>query len=185
MKGTKVADTYKHPQPKLVSSVFQLGKELAKASKPVIKSSLDASQKIAHAAKGAYEELKVADKERVRENLIPLATDIAQSTAKEASKLISKFASEGYKAASEKGFNPFSRERKDPKTGQTVYTEAYVVNEDGSRDYESPLVEDTPPLSGLKAKIAGTVLILVGVPMLILPGPGIAAILAGLALLRR
>lgn len=161
--------------------MFNLSKELVKASRPVITTSIAASQKIAFAAKDAYEEIKQADRERVKENLYPLAQDIA----KEASEVVSKFASEGLKRAKANGFKPFSRERKDPITGQTVYSEAYVRKNDGSKDYESPLVEDVLPLSGMQAKISGALLILVGIPMLILPGPGIASILAGLALLRK
>ena len=39
--------------------------------------------------------------------------------------------------------------------------------------------------TGLGTRILGAALVMVGVPMLILPGPGIAAIIVGLALLFR
>lgn len=75
------------------------------------------------------------------------------------------------------------REEVDPVTGQTVVTEAYTVDETGKRSYvvtpESPNL-----LTATGRRIAGLVLILLGVPMLILPGPGMATIIAGLALLR-
>jgi len=42
-----------------------------------------------------------------------------------------------------------------------------------------------PPRGGCLLVLAGGVLVAVGVPMLVLPGPGIAALLGGLALLVR
>ena len=72
----------------------------------------------------------------------------------------------------------------DDATGQPVQTEVYVINEDGSRDYnvfprENPAREMGP----IARRIAGLVLILAGIPMLVLPGPGLIAIAAGLALM--
>lgn len=69
----------------------------------------------------------------------------------------------------------------DPKTGQKVVVEAYVKKPDGERDYNAVYPQgamgDFGPLGN---KAVGMLLILAGVPMLVLPGPGVAAIAAGL-----
>lgn len=69
----------------------------------------------------------------------------------------------------------------DPVTGQEVFVEAYVVRPDGTRDYDAVypgnVKRDFGPVGN---RLVGALLILAGIPMLILPGPGIAAIGAGL-----
>lgn len=72
----------------------------------------------------------------------------------------------------------------DDATGQPVQTEVYVINEDGSRDYDVfPHDNPTRRMGPLARRVAGLVLVLAGIPMLILPGPGLIAITAGLALM--
>lgn len=71
----------------------------------------------------------------------------------------------------------------DQATGQPVETQVYVINEDGSRDYDVFPRRTAFDLGPAGRKVAGLLLILAGIPMLVLPGPGLAAILAGLALL--
>ncbi|MBS5451481.1 MAG: hypothetical protein KHY83_10945 [Coriobacteriia bacterium] len=69
-------------------------------------------------------------------------------------------------------------------TGQSVETEVYVINDDGSRDYDVfPHDNPTSSMGPLARRIAGLMLVLAGIPMLVLPGPGLAAIAAGLALM--
>ncbi len=69
----------------------------------------------------------------------------------------------------------------DPKTGQKVVVEAYVKMPNGERDYNAVYprgaMGDFGPLGN---KAVGMLLVLAGVPMLVLPGPGVAAIAAGL-----
>lgn len=78
------------------------------------------------------------------------------------------------------------REVVDPRTGQKVVVEAYVRRSDGSRDYASVYPAgakgDFGPVGN---KLVGMLLIMAGVPMLVLPGPGVAAIAAGLYFLRK
>ncbi len=73
-----------------------------------------------------------------------------------------------------------------PKTGQKVVVEAYVKKPNGERDYGAVYpqgaMRDFGPLGN---KAVGMLLILAGVPMLVLPGPGVAAIAAGLYFLRK
>lgn len=74
----------------------------------------------------------------------------------------------------------------DDATGQEVQTEVYVINEDGTRDYNvypDAASDPTRRMSPMARKVAGLILILAGIPMLVLPGPGMAAIAAGLALM--
>ena len=69
----------------------------------------------------------------------------------------------------------------DPTTGQKVTVEAYVRCPDGSHDYDAVYPRGTKSDFGpVGNKLVGTLLILAGVPMLVLPGPGVAAIAAGL-----
>lgn len=74
----------------------------------------------------------------------------------------------------------------DPKTGQKVVVEAYVKTPSGGRDYDAVYprgaMGDFGPLGN---KAVGMLLVLAGVPMLVLPGPGVAAIAAGLYYLRK
>ncbi|MDO5044320.1 MAG: hypothetical protein Q4E22_03355 [Coriobacteriia bacterium] len=169
----------------IFGSMYDLGKELAKASGPILKTSLSAGNKIRRASVEAIKDIKAADAKTVKDNLIPLASDYAEKALAFTSEKASKVISDGVKKAQERGFNPFYRRTKDEKTGAEVYTEAYTINPDGTKNYESPLVEDKPQLKGTQAKIAGLLLILLGVPMLILPGPGLLTILAGLQLIRQ
>ena len=68
----------------------------------------------------------------------------------------------------------------DSKTGQKVTVEAYVRRPDGSHDYDSVYPHGTKSDFGpIGNKLVGTLLILAGVPMLVLPGPGLPAIMAG------
>lgn len=72
----------------------------------------------------------------------------------------------------------------DDATGQPVQTEVYVINEDGTRDYDVfPRDNPTRTMGPIARRIAGLVLVLAGIPMLVLPGPGLIAIAAGLALM--
>ncbi len=74
----------------------------------------------------------------------------------------------------------------DPKTGQKVTVEAYVRRPDGSHDYDSVYPHGTKGDFGpIGNKLVGTLLILAGVPMLVLPGPGLPAIMAGLHFWRK
>ncbi len=74
----------------------------------------------------------------------------------------------------------------DPKTGQKVTVEAYVRRPDGSHDYDSVYPHGTKSDFGpIGNKLVGTLLILAGVPMLVLPGPGLPAIMAGLHFWRK
>ncbi|MEE8716470.1 MAG: PGPGW domain-containing protein [Coriobacteriales bacterium] len=75
------------------------------------------------------------------------------------------------------------REEVDPRTGVHVVTEAYVIDESGRRDHH--VTPDSPALlSPVGRRIAGFLLVLVGIPMLVLPGPGMMAIVAGMAMMR-
>lgn len=72
----------------------------------------------------------------------------------------------------------------DDATGQAVQSEVYVINEDGTRDYDVfPKEDPTRSMGPLARRVAGLILVLAGIPMLVLPGPGLAAIAAGLALM--
>lgn len=181
-----------NPNDQLKESLWQLGNALKQASGPIFSATKDAATKIGAAAQDAVTQIGQADKDEVLKNAQAMAADAAAAAGKKGAELADKAAqaagklvSEGYRKAKARGFNPLHREVVDPKSGQTVVTEAYVVNEDGTRDYESPLVNDSPfKLKGIKRKIAGFMLVLVGIPMLILPGPGLASIFAGLALLK-
>lgn len=74
----------------------------------------------------------------------------------------------------------------DSKTGQKVTVEAYVRRPDGSHDYDSVYPHGTKSDFGpIGNKLVGTLLILAGVPMLVLPGPGLPAIMAGLHFWRK
>lgn len=74
----------------------------------------------------------------------------------------------------------------DPTTGQKVTVEAYVRRPDGSRDYNAVYPRGTKSDFGpVGNKLVGMLLIMAGVPMLVLPGPGTAAIAAGLYFLRK
>ena len=74
----------------------------------------------------------------------------------------------------------------DPTTGQKVTVEAYVRRPDGSRDYDAVYPRGTKSDFGpVGNKLVGMLLIMAGVPMLVLPGPGMAAIAAGLHFLRK
>lgn len=69
----------------------------------------------------------------------------------------------------------------DPTTGQKVRVEAYVRRPDGSRDYDAVYPRGAKSDFGpVGNKLVGTLLIMAGIPMLVLPGPGTAAIAAGL-----
>lgn len=74
----------------------------------------------------------------------------------------------------------------DPQTGQRVVVEAYVKTPGGGRDYDAVYpkgaMRDFGPLGN---KAVGMLLVMAGVPMLVLPGPGAAAIAAGLYFLRK
>ena len=74
----------------------------------------------------------------------------------------------------------------DPRTGQKVVVEAYVRTPGGGRDYDAVYpqgaMRDFGPLGN---KAVGMLLIMAGVPLLVLPGPGVAAIAAGLYFLRK
>lgn len=78
------------------------------------------------------------------------------------------------------------RDEVNSRTGQRVVVEAYVRRPDGTRDYESVYpqgaMHDFGPLGN---KAVGMLLVLAGVPMLLLPGPGVAAIAAGLYFMRK
>lgn len=178
-------------QEQLKESFFQFADALKQAAGPLLDATKDAASKVGNATYEAVEQIKVADKDELKRNAKEMAAEGVAAAGKLGADLASKavdatnkLISEGYKKAKEMGFNPLRRETVDPKTGETIVTEAYVVNEDGTRDYTSPLVEDAPRLRGMKRKIAGMVLIIIGVPMLILPGPGLASIVAGLAMLK-
>lgn len=74
----------------------------------------------------------------------------------------------------------------DPVTGQKVTVQAYVRRPDGSRDYDAVYPRGTKSDFGpVGNKLVGTLLILAGVPMLVLPGPGTAAIAAGIYFWRK
>ena len=75
-----------------------------------------------------------------------------------------------------------------PSTTAQPY-EAYVIEADGTQraipvDFASHTHTDKPkkPQLHLARRLSGIALIALGIPMLILPGPGIAAIAVGCAL---
>lgn len=74
----------------------------------------------------------------------------------------------------------------DPATGQKVRVEAYVRRPDGSRDYDAVYPRGAKSDFGpVGNKLVGTLLVMAGIPMLVLPGPGTAAIAAGLYFWRK
>ena len=72
------------------------------------------------------------------------------------------------------------------RTGQDVVVEAYVKGPGGKRDYArvypKGAKDDFGPVGN---KAVGALLIMAGLPMLVLPGPGAAAIAAGMYYLRK
>ena len=72
------------------------------------------------------------------------------------------------------------------RTGQNVVVEAYVKGPGGKRDdarvYPKGAKDDFGPVGN---KAVGALLIMAGLPMLVLPGPGAAAIAAGMYYLRK
>ncbi len=73
-----------------------------------------------------------------------------------------------------------------PPSTTTQPYEAYVIEADGTQraipiDFASSARQYTPekPQSHLARRITGIGLMIIGIPMLILPGPGIAAIVIG------
>ncbi len=72
------------------------------------------------------------------------------------------------------------------RTGQDVVVEAYVKGPGGKRDYArvypAGAKDDFGPVGN---KAVGALLIMAGIPMLVLPGPGAAAIAAGMYYLRK
>lgn len=72
------------------------------------------------------------------------------------------------------------------RTGQNVVVEAYVKGPGGKRDYArvypKGAKDDFGPVGN---KAVGALLIMAGLPMLVLPGPGAAAIAAGMYYLRK
>ena len=74
----------------------------------------------------------------------------------------------------------------DPRTGQKVVVEAYVRRPGGGRDYDAVYprgaMGDFGPIGN---KAVGAMLLMAGLPMLVLPGPGAAAVAAGLYFLRK
>ncbi len=72
------------------------------------------------------------------------------------------------------------------RTGQDVVVEAYVKGPNGARDYArvypKGAKDDFGPVGN---KAVGALLIMAGLPMLVLPGPGAAAIAAGMYYLRK
>ena len=72
------------------------------------------------------------------------------------------------------------------RTGQKVVVEAYVKRPDGSRDYDAVYPQGTKSDFGpVGNKLVGMLLVLAGIPMLVLPGPGMAAIAAGMYFLTK
>ncbi len=71
-------------------------------------------------------------------------------------------------------------------TGQDVVVEAYVRGPGGARDYAhvypAGAKDDFGPVGN---KAVGALLVMAGIPMLVLPGPGAAAIAAGMYYLRK
>ena len=72
------------------------------------------------------------------------------------------------------------------RTGQDVVVEAYVKGPNGTRDYArvypKGAKDDFGPVGN---KAVGALLVMAGLPMLVLPGPGAAAIAAGMYYLRK
>lgn len=72
------------------------------------------------------------------------------------------------------------------RTGQDVVVEAYVKGPGGKRDYArvypAGAKDDFGPVGN---KAVGALLVMAGIPMLVLPGPGAAAIAAGMYYLRK
>lgn len=72
------------------------------------------------------------------------------------------------------------------RTGQDVVVEAYVKGPQGTRDYArvypAGAKDDFGPVGN---KAVGALLVMAGLPMLVLPGPGAAAIAAGMYYLRK
>ena len=72
------------------------------------------------------------------------------------------------------------------RTGQDVVVEAYVKGPGGKRDYARVYPKGSKDDFGpVGNKAVGALLIMAGLPMLVLPGPGAAAIAAGMYYLRK
>ncbi|MEF2846084.1 MAG: hypothetical protein U0O24_05485, partial [Eggerthellaceae bacterium] len=70
-------------------------------------------------------------------------------------------------------------------TSETIEVEAVVLDENGNPTSEKRTVKISTKAMGAAQVAAGTVLTIAGVPMLILPGPGVVALAGGAALLSK
>ena len=108
----------------------------------------------------------------------------AASAAKTAAKAVAEVAVKN--AADMREADAHAHTVHNTRTGQDVVVEAYVKGPGGRRDYArvypKGAKDDFGPVGN---KAVGALLIMAGLPMLVLPGPGAAAIAAGMYYLRK
>ncbi len=108
----------------------------------------------------------------------------AASAAKTAAKAVAEVAVKN--AAGMREADAHAHTVHNTRTGQDVVVEAYVKGPGGKRDYArvypKGAKDDFGPVGN---KAVGALLIMAGLPMLVLPGPGAAAIAAGMYYLRK
>ncbi len=169
--------------PAIEKAASNAGNAVAKAAPAVKQAASAVAEKAVPAAKHAVSSVAAKAAPVVRQ-----AAASASATAHKAgSAAVSAVADVATKnAASMRDADARPHTVIDPKTGQKVTVEAYVRRPDGSHDYDAVYPRGTKSDFGpIGNKLVGTLLFLAGVPMLVLPGPGMAAIMAGLYFWRK